>query len=151
MSQFGNSAQTIECPGMLTGEIKSQITVDSTLNFARLVVCLVTCLMLTGCVRPSTRRIDAQNMAKAEDFRREFDQHVPAGSSRATVDRYLASHQLKIDTWLEESGTGEVFVEMFREEWPMWFCGKGSVGLYVEFSGNRLVKTKAGGWSNDCP
>jgi hypothetical protein len=107
--------------------------------------------MLTACVRPSTRRIHAQNMAKAEDFKRDFDQHVPAGSSRATVDEYLALHHLKIGWWLGESGTGEVFVEVFREEWPAWFCGKGSVGMYVEFSGNRVAKTKAGGWSTSCP
>jgi len=90
-------------------------------------------------------------MAKAEDFKREFDQHVPAGSSRATVDEYLASHHLKIGSWLGESGTGEVFVEMFREEWPAWFCGKGSIGMNVEFSANRVVKAKAGGWSDSCP
>ena len=40
---------------------------------------------------------------------------------------------------------------MFREEWPLWFCGKGSIGIYVEFSRNRVVKTKAGGWSDRCP
>jgi hypothetical protein len=90
-------------------------------------------------------------MAKAEDFKREFDQHVPAGSPRATVDEYLASHQLKIDTWLGDSGTGEVFVDMFREEWPAWYCGKGWIGINIQFSANRLVKTRAGGWSNTCP
>ena len=45
----------------------------------RFVIFLACCLTPVGCVRPSTRRIHAENMAKAEDFEREFDHSVPLG------------------------------------------------------------------------
>ena len=115
-----------------------------------LALSLATCLVV-GCVRRETRRIHEQNMAKAEVFKRELDEQVPIGSSRETVDTYLATHHLKISNLLDASGTGSGFVEMFREESPNWFCGKGDVGLALEFRSNRLIRSSAGSWSFDCP
>jgi len=116
----------------------------------RIVAVLVLPLLLDGCVRASVRRIHAENMSKAEDFRRDFEKQLPPGTPLADVDAYLRSRKLD-RSLLGMDGTGEITVELFREEWPSWYCGKGSVGLIVRFTSNRLVGVKAGGWSNDCP
>ena len=90
-------------------------------------------------------------MAKAEDFKREFDKHVPVGASRAAVDEYLASHQLKIGNLLGPDGTGDGMVELFTEKSISWYCGEGSVGLFVNFTANKLKRVSTASWSFNCP
>jgi hypothetical protein len=114
----------------------------------------------TGCVRASTRRIHDENMAKAEAFRGTFDNDVKPGSSFDDVLAYLKAHNLHFgligltapqDEPPRGDGREEREVEMFREESPNWYCGKGSVGLGIYFVNGKLDRTEAGYWSSDCP
>jgi hypothetical protein len=108
-------------------------------------------MILSACVRPSTRRIHAQNMAKAEAFKPEFDKHVPSGTPRAHVEAYVRSRGLGPGNILGEDGTGDVLYELYHEESISWYCGKGSVGLQVHFTANRVDRTSTAAWSFDCP
>jgi hypothetical protein len=123
----------------------------STMTTSRFACCFALCLIFTGCVLPSTRRVHAENMAKAEAFKREFDKHLPAGASRAEVDEYLAAHQLKIGNLLGPDGTGDGLLELFTEKSISWYCGQGIVGLHIHFTANRLDNASTGSWSWDCP
>jgi hypothetical protein len=116
-------------------------------------------LALAACVSPATRRIHAENMAKAEAFKKVFDSDVKAGASFEEVSRYLKAHNLHFGpvglTNPQDNpprdGYGLLEVEMFREKSPNWYCGKGSVGLGVSFVNNKLTKTDVSFWSFDCP
>src|SRR5262245_48381180 len=121
---------------------------------------LVTCVLaLGGCVSPSTRRIHAENMAKAEAFKTMFDRDVRAGASFDEVLKYLKAHDLHFGPFgltnpndqPPDNGVGLLHVEMFREKSPNWYCGKGSVGLGVSFANNKLTSAVASFWSFDCP
>jgi hypothetical protein len=114
---------------------------------------------LAGCVLPSTRRTHDDNMAKAETFKRTFDDEVKRGASFDEALAYLKAHNLHFG-WLgltapqdepPRDGREEREVEMFREESPNWYCGKGSVGLGIYFVNGKLDRTEAGYWSSDCP
>lgn len=116
-------------------------------------------LALTACISPSTRRMHAENMAKAEAFKKVFDRDVRAGASFDEVLVYLKAHNLHFGPFgltnpqdePPRDGYGLLEVEMFREKSPNWYCGKGSVGLGVSFANNKLTKTDVSFWSFDCP
>lgn len=120
---------------------------------------IVGVLALAGCVSPSTRRIHAENMAKAESFKEMFEREVRAGASFEEVLTYLKAHNLHFGAFGltnpqdERPSAGYVLleVEMFREKSPNWYCGKGSVGLGVSFVNGKLTKTDVSFWSFDCP
>jgi hypothetical protein len=114
----------------------------------------------TGCVRASTRRIHDENMAKAQAFKQLFDSEVKLGASFDEVLAYLKAHNLHFglvgltapqDEPPRGDGPDEREVEMFREESPNWYCGKGSAGLGIYFVNGKLDRTEAGYWSSDCP
>jgi hypothetical protein len=107
--------------------------------------------LISGCVSRETRRVHAENMAKAEGFKREFDQHLAAGASREAVDTYLAAHQVKISNVLGPEGTGDGFLELTTEKSTSWYCGEAKVGLLIHFTANRLDRVTTAGWSWDCP
>jgi hypothetical protein len=122
------------------------------MTFGRIAVCLALWLPpLIGCVRPETRRAHARNIAKAEALKREFDKDVLAGTSLAAVEDYLRSKGLQIGSELGRDGTGSVLVELVQEESTSWYCGKGSVGLMVYFTANKLDKAFVESWSFNCP
>jgi hypothetical protein len=116
---------------------------------------------LAGCVMPSTRRTHDENMAKADAFRRTFDNEVKRGTSFDDVLAYLKAHNLHFgssgltdphDEPPERDGTGRLEVEVFREKSPNWACGKGSVGLSLYFVNGNLNRTgPVTYWSFDCP
>jgi hypothetical protein len=114
---------------------------------------------LVGCVSPSTRRIHAENVAKAEAFEAMFDRDVRAGASFDEVLAYLQAHKLHFGaaslTIPQDEPPGDGYarreVEMFREKSPNWYCGEGSVGLSISFVDNKLKDTAATSWSMDCP
>lgn len=115
--------------------------------------------VLVGCVSPSTRRIHAENVAKAEAFEAMFDRDVKAGSSFDEVLAYLHAHKLHFGAASltipqdEPPGDGHARreVEMFSEKSPNWYCGDGSVGLSISFVDRKLKDTSATFWSMDCP
>lgn len=113
-----------------------------------------------GCVLPSTRRTHDENMSKVEAFRQMFDREVRAGASFDEVLVYVKDHNLHFglvglsapqDEPPRPDGTDRREVEMFREESPNWYCGKGSVGLSIYFANRKLDRTEAAYWSSDCP
>lgn len=122
-------------------------------------LCLICVLAIGGCVSPSTRRIHAENMAKAEAFKAMFDRDVKAGASFDEVLRFLKADKLHFGPLgltnpqdeAPDGGYGLLEVEMFREKSPNWYCGNGSVGLGVHFENDRLISTHASYWSLDCP
>jgi hypothetical protein len=115
--------------------------------------------VLVGCVSPSTRRIHAENVAKAEAFKAVFDRDVRVGASFDEVLAYLQAHNLHFGpeslTSPQNEPPGDGYarreVQMFREKSPNWYCGSGSVGLSISFVDNKLKDTSATFWSMDCP
>jgi hypothetical protein len=125
-----------------------------------LLLCGIYMLALCGCVSPSTRRIHAANMSKAQTFKVAFDHDVQAGASFDEVLRYLKVHNLHFgaagltnpqDDEAPGQGIARLDVEMFREKSPNWYCGNGSVGLEVWFTDKKLTGTSVTFWSFDCP
>lgn len=114
---------------------------------------------LTGCVSPTTRRIHAENMAKAEAFKAMLDRDVKPGASFEEVLRYIKARGLHFGvaglTSPQDDPPPEDFkilnIEMFRGKSPRWYCGQGSVGLEVVFTDKKLRGTSATSWSFDCP
>jgi hypothetical protein len=91
-------------------------------------------------------------MAKAEDFKRDFDRRVPTGTALSAVDEYLRGQRLQVGRSIGSTGGGELFIEVFRETSPSWYCGTGSVGLIARFAPDqRLESTSVQSWSFDCP
>ncbi len=99
-------------------------------------------------------------MVKVEAFKQAFDGEVTAGASFDEVLVYLKAHNLHFgsvgltapqDEPPRLDGTGRLWVDMFREESPNWYCGKGSVGLGIYFANRKLDRTEAAYWSSDCP
>jgi hypothetical protein len=125
----------------------------------RRLLCLICVLAVGGCVSPSTRRIHAENMAKAEAFKQSFDRDVKAGASFEEVLQYLKAHSLHFGpaglTAPQDDppseGVRRLEIEMFREKSPNWYCGNGSVGLEVTFTDKKLTGASASFWSFDCP
>jgi len=117
-------------------------------------------VVLMGCVLPSTRKAHSENLARAQAFKQVFDSEVNPGASFDEVLAYLKAHNLHFG-WVgltapqdeppRGDGREEREVEMFREESPNWYCGKGSVGLGIYFVNGKLDRTEAGYWSFDCP
>jgi hypothetical protein len=115
-------------------------------------VIVVGVLALAGCVLPSTRRIHAEHMAKAQEFKATFDRDVKPGATFSQVLLYLKAHDLHLDSDVPPfEGRGELTVEMFTEKSPLWYCGTGSVGLLLRFRENKLTQAEASSWSFDCP
>jgi hypothetical protein len=90
-------------------------------------------------------------MAKAEVFKLEFDKHFPSGTPLAVVETYVRSLGLSRGNTLGADGTGDVLYVLYSEQSIAWYCGQGSVGLQVHFTGGRLDRTSTGSWSFDCP
>jgi hypothetical protein len=109
-------------------------------------------MLLSGCVRPSTRRAHEANMAKAEEFKREFDRENQPGTALDAVMRWREARGLPpTDLLRSADGTGDIRLELLREESPWWYCGKGSVGLGLRFVERKLDKSTVTFWSFDCP
>src|SRR5436189_6159776 len=128
-------------------------------SLARWFLCGICALATGGCVSPSTRRIHAENMSKAETFRVAFDRSVKPGASFEEALHYLTAHNLHFGAVGLTSpqadpppeGVQRLEVEMFREKSPNWYCGNGSVGLEVWFTDKKLTGTTVIFWSFDCP
>ena len=116
-------------------------------------------LSLTGCVSATTRRIHAENMAKAEAFKATLDRDVKPGASFSEVLLYIKAHGLHFGvaglTSPQDDPPPGAFtilnIEMFRGKSPRWYCGQGSVGLEVVFTDKKFTGTSATSWSFDCP
>lgn len=117
----------------------------------RAAIYLLLCSLLVG-LRTS---VDAPNSCPEHGEGRRLQRRVckecPNRRVAIFVDAYLRPKKLEIQSRLRPNGTDEAFVEMFREESIRWYCGKGSVGLTIDFTENRLVRSSAGSWSFDCP
>ena len=113
----------------------------------------------SGCVSSATLRTHDDNMAKAEAFRQAMLRDLPSGAPFDDVLGYLHAHNLHFglvglsdpQDQPPRDGRGDLYVEMFREKSPQWYCGSGSVGLTLFFVDGRLNQTRATYWSSDCP
>lgn len=116
---------------------------------------LLLCLVIAGCVRPSTRRAHEQHMVQAEAYKAEFDRRVSHGTSLLAVKEFLQTqdrHILnEVPDWGTGEATGEGLLELFQEKSISWYCGQGSVGLSLGFVQNKLTSTHVSSWSSDCP
>jgi hypothetical protein len=138
---------------MRARSVKAPSLMRTSAAFAVIVI-----VALAGCVSPTTRRIHAENMAKAETFKAMFDRDVKAGASFDQVLQYLKAHNLHFGPLAltlpqdepPAGGSGRLEVEMFREKSLSWACGKASVGLNLSFVNNKLTDTSFGSWSLDC-
>ena len=108
-------------------------------------------LVLIACALPSTRRIHAENMRKAETFKVEFDRANPVGTYVDDVNHWLQSRDLHLTSSMNEFGGGDVLLELFTENSPLWYCGKGFVGLEIRFESRKVVQTRTSSGSFDCP
>ena len=98
----------------------------------RCLLSLLCILTLTGCVSPKTRRIHAENMAKADAFKAVLDRDVKNGASFDEVLQYLKAHGLHFGvtglTTPQDDPPSEGFqrleVEMFKEKSPNWYLRK---------------------------
>jgi len=99
-------------------------------------------------------RIHAENMARAELFKHEFDAQLPTGASLATVEEYLTTKPVKVTRSTEYRGGRDhvkrLMIEVANERSVHWYCGTASVGLEAEFSEERLTGSHASWWSFDC-
>jgi hypothetical protein len=122
---------------------------------ARFFGVLLLCLVIVGCVLPSTRRAHEQHMVQAAAYKTEFDRRVPSGTSLPAVREFLQAQDRHILNELPDWGTGEAtgqgLVELFQGKSIRWYCGQESVGLSLSFVQNKLVSTSVSSWSFDCP
>jgi hypothetical protein len=116
---------------------------------------LLSCLVIVGCVRPSTRRAYEQHMLQAEAYKADFDRQVPRGTTLRAVKEFLQTqdrHILnEVPDWGTGEATGEGLLELFQGKSIRWYCGQGSVGLSLSFLQGKLVSTSVTSWSFDCP
>src|SRR5436190_15874023 len=84
------------------------------------------------------QRIHADNMARAELFKREFDAHMTIGASLAAVEEYLRAKPVTVTRSMGyrdgRDFVNELMIEMANERSVHWYCGRVSVGLKAEFS-----------------
>src|SRR4051812_20328757 len=85
----------------------------------------------------------ANNLLKAEEFKREFDERLSPGALRSEVESYLATKPVEITRpWAGRDKKAEYRVTVTRERSPRWYCGSADVGVILYFSPEqRLVKT----------
>jgi hypothetical protein len=116
-----------------------------------LVVAITFAIVLDGAWR---QRAHTQNMARAELFKREFDAHVMSGTSLSVVDEYLRGKTVKVTRSMGfrdgRDFVKELMIEVANERSIHWSCGRDSVGVIAEFSGERLTGTQVSSWSFDC-
>ena len=100
------------------------------------------------------QRIHTENMARAELFKREFDERLTPGASLAAVEEYLRTRPVKV---LRSLGyrdgrdfVKELMIEVVNEPSVHWYCGRVSVGIKAEFKEERLTGSQATWWSFDC-
>ena len=100
------------------------------------------------------QRIHAENMAKAELFKREFDAHLPAGTSLPAVEEYLRGKAVEATRSMGyrdgRDFVKELMIEVASERSVHWYCGSDSVGLTAEFSEQQLTGSHVTWWSFDC-
>jgi hypothetical protein len=123
-----------------------------------LLVCVVAAFVAArGISRELSNRrlVHAQNMAKAEQFKHEFDATVPKGTTLAAVEDYLKTQGVNVQQSLGlrdgRTFVQELMIEVVTERSINWYCGTASVGLVARFDSNRLVSSSVSSWSFDCP
>ena len=125
------------------------------LSAVKIIGTLVSCLVVLGCVLPSTRRAHEQHMVQAAAYKTEFDKQVPPGTSLPEVKKFLQAQDRRIlnelPDWGTGQATGEGLLELFQGKSVRWYCGQESVGLSLSFVQNKLVSTSVTSWSFDCP
>jgi hypothetical protein len=94
-------------------------------------------------------------MAKAEQFKREFDAHVAEGTALAAVEDYLRTKPVTVQRSLGvrdgRQFVKELTIEVAAERSVNWYCGTASVGLIAQFGDERLTSNQVSSWSFDCP
>ena len=65
---------------------------------------LLSCLLIVGCVLPSTRRAHEQHMVQAAAYKTEFDRLVPRGTSLPDVKEFLKAQDRRIVNELPDWG-----------------------------------------------
>jgi len=115
------------------------------------------CLSVSGCDRAERERIHAENLTKSEVFKREFDEHLPAGTPLAAVEEWLRTKPVSVQRSIGYNfGRGRDFVnrlliEVANEKSLIFGCGRHSVGLHAHFTTEeRLEKSEVTSWSFDC-
>ena len=93
-------------------------------------------------------------MAKAEEFKRQFDRDIPVGTTLDAVEQYLRTKAVKVQPSYE-TGQGKMIIRALRIEVveglsPFFGCGRYSVGVLAEFDQDRLGSSEASWWSFDC-
>lgn len=107
-----------------------------------------------GCDAANRRRIHAENMAKAEQFKREFDAHVSKGAALSTVEDFLRTTPVKVQRSMGTVGgrdtVDKLMIEVAGERSVHWYCGRSSVGLIAEFADERITSNYVSWRSFDC-
>ena len=115
---------------------------------------------LAACDRTARERIHAEHLAKAAEFKRQFDDQLPQGSPLAAVDDYLQDKPVTVVRsldFLPQSGgghrrvIGRLMIETAKEKSLIFGCGSASVGVVAQFTNEeRLEKSEVTSWSFDC-
>ena len=126
-------------------------------------VCAV-CLLAVGVLAVSRevsrdgvnrRLIHAENLAKAEQFKREFDAHVAEGTALPAVEEYLRTKPVKVERSMGfrdgQDFVRELMIEVAGERSVNWYCGMASVGLIAQFDSEKLGSNHVESWSFNCP
>ena len=100
------------------------------------------------------RRIHAENLLKAEEFKREFDRDVKLGTRLEAVEEYLRTKPVQTQRSFT-SNDGRTTVDALRiqvvnERSPVWGCGRYSVGIIAKITKDRLESARVSEWSFDC-
>ena len=118
-------------------------------------VCVVVVAGVLSCDGATRRRIHAENVVKAEHFKREFDAHVPKGTTLTAVEDYLRSKPVKVQRSMGfhdgRDFVKELMIEVAAERSVNWYCGTASVGLMAQFDADTLTDNYVSSWSFDCP
>jgi len=97
-------------------------------------------------------------MARAEQFKKDFDSRFRPGASRAAVDEFLKAQPVRVPPllgWQENEPhqyVKQLAIEIAKERHDVWFRSRMSIGIEATFSPDQLLKkTEVAVSGVDCP
>ena len=112
---------------------------------------------LIACDQACRLRTHNANMAKAETFKREFDEHIATGTPLSSVEEFLRSKPVTVIRDMRYMGkdqrdvVGELWIEVVNERSTILGCGSESVGIVAVFTNDQhLESVRVSNWSMDC-
>ena len=137
--------------------MNTHMTVSSRRASVFLALVAASVVMTSGvatCQWKTTGRVHAENMRSAENFRRDFLEHVPIGSVRSAVWDYLETAGARMslrERRKDPNKEVEITITLAGEQSPHWYCGRGEVGILLVVANDHLASAETAYWSFNCP